>query len=359
MKTMLVAVFAVSVACVAHAGLFDEFSPSEELTTVSSKQFNGYLRTRLTDGSFAPETYCLAEGGNLPPATAFSYVVKDPTIDDVKFMDIARMIAPPLSDHGYVPSRDPKATRLMIMVFWGRNIGTPEIPELDAYNSSLLGFDSLLRTLGQIDPYAIMGQILIQSHDDMLSVVRVNRYFVIMRAFDFQAAWKKKALNLQWETRFSISERRHDFERDLPMMAQSASLYFGQDSYGFVRVPTLPEGRVNIGEIRTIADQENTGFPAQGPLPAMEGDWRGTLPGNHVVLIHVDRSGAVTFENKERHDVLPAQLSLKANAVIIAVPGWDMLFRGALMGDQIDGVLTEYYGSAHVTLKRTALFAAQ
>ncbi len=36
------------------------------------------------------------------------------------------------------------------------------------------------------------------------------------------------------------------------MIAQNASQYFGQDTHGLVR-KALPEGRVDIGELKTLA----------------------------------------------------------------------------------------------------------
>jgi hypothetical protein len=73
-----------------------------------------------------------------------------------------------------------------------------------------------------------------------------------LRAYDFQAAWRRRQVRLLWETRFSLSERRHDFEQELPAMARFASLYFGQDSHGLVRIPPIPEGRVDIGDVRSL-----------------------------------------------------------------------------------------------------------
>jgi hypothetical protein len=77
---------------------------------------------------------------------------------------------------------------------------------------------------------------------------------VILRAFDFQSAWKGKKLKLLWETRFSLSQRRHDFGKDLPRMAQAASQYFGQASNGLVQTP-IPLGRVDIGNVRSLGTE--------------------------------------------------------------------------------------------------------
>jgi hypothetical protein len=243
------------------AGPFSAISESEKLTAVSSKAFNGYARSRLADGSFQPEAYAFGEGG---PVTPPLMVVRDPTIDDVSFNEIARTISVPLAGQNYLPTHDPVEAKLLIMVFWGRTTGSvnsldgPSVDELNAWNAALLGFDSGGVSELSLEP-SLPGygtnfkmSLFRQSRYEVLDALATNRYFVILRAYDFQAAWRQKKVRLLWETRFSLSERRHDFERELPAMARYASLYFGQDSHGLVRIPPIPEGRVDIGDVMSL-----------------------------------------------------------------------------------------------------------
>lgn len=60
-----------------------------------------------------------------------------------------------------------------------------------------------------------------------------------------------KKIKLLWETRFSLSERLHDFEKEVPSMARYASTFFGQDSHGLLRSP-VPEGHVEIGDVKSL-----------------------------------------------------------------------------------------------------------
>src|ERR1700728_1770548 len=83
---------------------------AEDTVAISSKTSNDYSRTRLPDGSFAPETYSFGKGGVLAGQA------RDPAIEKMDFMDIARTIAIPLEHAAYLPSKDPKATKLLIMV---------------------------------------------------------------------------------------------------------------------------------------------------------------------------------------------------------------------------------------------------
>jgi hypothetical protein len=78
-----------------------------------------YERTALPDGSFEPETYAFGEGGG------WGGLRKDATIDQLKFLDIARLIAPSLAAKNYLPrpAEDPNMTDLLIMVYWGTTSG--------------------------------------------------------------------------------------------------------------------------------------------------------------------------------------------------------------------------------------------
>jgi len=92
---------------------------SDAVTVVSSKVSDGYSRIRQPNGSYAPETYTFGEGGH------WTGTVKDGSIDSVRFIEVARAMAEPLAHQSFVPSRDPRATKQLIMVYWGRT-STPE-----------------------------------------------------------------------------------------------------------------------------------------------------------------------------------------------------------------------------------------
>jgi hypothetical protein len=257
-------------------GPFSLISDSEKMTAVSSKVFNGYVRVRLPDGSFQRETYALGNGGLLDGdragadgagveanGAAFGAITVDDTIDHTTLDEMAKTIAGPLATQNYVPTPDAGATNLLIMVFWGKTYGSAGNLQgglkdyIDRKNARLLGFDSE-SVIGSLSDHsaAFFGRSFNMGlqqnlHADVMSALEVNRYFVILRAFDFQLAWKQKKIKLLWETRFSLSERLHDFEKEVPSMAQYASTYFGQDTHGLLRSP-VPEGHVEIGDVKSL-----------------------------------------------------------------------------------------------------------
>jgi hypothetical protein len=342
---------------------FSLLADSEQLTAVSSKQFNGYVRTKLADGSFQAETFAFGEGGLIPEPSIPSLDIMDPTIDGLNFPAIAKMLSGPLASQEYVAARDPNKTKLLIMVYWGKTIGGVNFKGfvgsgqaqdvMNFVNAKLLGFGTEADFLGQVSGATIMGEMQRNAHPDVMSTVQVNRYYVILRAFDFQSVWKQKKFRQLWETRFSLSNRLHKFDRDLPAMAQSASVYFGQDSYGMVKAPLMREGHVEIGEANVVEDQ-----PEVVDLDSLEagsriaGDWLENRAGVTVLVVHIDSAGRSTFENPSLHTTIPAHVSLRGGSVTIAVPGWDVLFRGTLNEGKITGTLVEYGKSAPVTLTK-------
>jgi hypothetical protein len=245
------------------ADALDLISPSETITAVSAKVFNDYSRSKQADGSFKPESYAFGDGGlvrirlgGLLDATVAT-MMRDDTVDDTTFAEVVARIKGPLADENYLPSPNPAETKLLIMVFWGLTVGGsnfsgPDRDKVDQINAWYLGYDSesIFSELSYLAPSA---NIMRQVHADVLSSIEPNRYWVVLRAFDFQSSWKQKKLKLLWETRFSLSQRRHDFGKNLPEMASIAAHYFGQDTHGLInKLP--PEGHVEIGDIKSLGD---------------------------------------------------------------------------------------------------------
>jgi len=287
-RTSLVLALLAASAAPAGAGPLSIVSESEKITAVSSKVYNGYARRRLPDGSIRPENYVFGDGGFLTQGLvglegSTSVYTRDDTIDNTTFGSVARILVGPLAEQKYVLSFEPSSTDLFIMVFWGRSVGTNAFPgsdfantsiplgwskdRVDFQNAKLLGFDSEgIFAQGFEDPANMMSNIRKQVYSGIIDAIEDDRYYVILRAFDFQASWKRRKLRLLWETRFSLSQRRHDFGKDLPAMALYASRYFGQESHGLVMKP-VPEGRVDIGAVKSLGEAPARANPDAGQTP--------------------------------------------------------------------------------------------
>jgi hypothetical protein len=279
------------------------------VTAVSSRVSKDYVRAKLPDGSFRPEFYSFGEGG------IWGGEIKDTTIEKLGFKQVAGTIAQPLASQKYLPARDPNKTTLLIMVYWGTtavpgptsdstaleqfsaaegnlekylklppsgasgsgvlsgginkaaanaaadqwsaaltllNIENRQEDRISNANAALLGYDAP-GLVGTEKGTFVRGTAFGVDRDDLYAEIRENRYFVILMAYDFQQVWRQKKHILLWETRFSINERHNQFDKALPVMAEYASRYFGQDSGGLLR-NRVPEGRVEIGEPKSLGE---------------------------------------------------------------------------------------------------------
>jgi hypothetical protein len=107
--------------------LIGQLARGEEFESVSSKTSREYVRRKETDGSFARESYAFANGGY------WSGPMFDPTIDKMDFIEIARTIAVPLANQNYIPTADPKTTKLLLVVYWGTTFAPEHASDSSAY----------------------------------------------------------------------------------------------------------------------------------------------------------------------------------------------------------------------------------
>lgn len=248
------------------------------LTAVFSSASKDYARRRNSDGTFQPETYLFGRGGNLGGPRV------DETMDKLSMDDVSQVIAGALAAQNYVPSDDPAKTNLLIVVFWGVTLTPSDVMPNGTRPSDTLteraggssttavgrtnsaAADSLARKdlLENADIFA-RGESSVGAHIDeqnarilgypltttLMDEVEIDRYYVVLLAYDYQAARRFGVHKLLWETRFSISEPGNDFEKAFPMMASIAAKYFGQESHGLVH-HDLGEGRVEVGEPKSL-----------------------------------------------------------------------------------------------------------
>lgn len=199
------AVLAVPPFCSAGAGV-------GTTTAVFSETSDDYVRSKLPDGSFQGEAYGFGRGG------FYGSPSRDETIEGESFMDIARVIARPLADKNFVPTRDPKKARLLIMVYWGVTSGTldptsdnfqfqrADRPKSENRSFDLLGPISFQGGLVDLKNAMILGYAgeIAEAHprlgiinnvkrDDLIDDIEHNRYFVVLMAYDFRCSGRRRS----------------------------------------------------------------------------------------------------------------------------------------------------------------------
>jgi hypothetical protein len=318
-KRLVLLGVALCFSCLARA--FDilnflDSAGNNDITAVTSRKNSSYIRIQLPNGTYVPETYVFGPGG------VWEGEKVDATIDRLTFSDVAHMMAGPLAGQNYIPGKDPGTTKLLIMVYWGTSHGTEHASESNGYqnlskaneavdraqmavHASSAGKDGA-RSMQQLhaaqdDMTTSIAAVAAENHarnqsdylnvnmlgydswwdatqkyvgtpldfrrDDLLGEIEEDRYFVVLMAYDFQQLWWKKKHRLLWETRFSIRERHHAFDQDLPSMAQYASTYFGQDSHGLVH-KEVPMGHVDIGNMKSLGEASEGQGATSGDTPA-------------------------------------------------------------------------------------------
>ena len=306
-QTLRAAVFLLAGAGALRLAPSGALADESQITAVSSRTSDDYVRVKLPDGTSQTETYTFGNGGRLPGPS------RDDSIDRMTFEDVAKVVMDTLEKQRYLPQtdHDPNKTNFLIMVYWGTTSGTentsgsaayenlqasqpasvqpphPPPPSMgshggptggggaaasilksqpdnmtgematvaameeqreqaDMRNAQLLGYDSELAQAGRTEISTFKLR-----RDDLMAEIEQNRYFVILMAYDFQALWKQKKHRLIWVTRMSVRERGGDFAKILPSMVGYAGKFFGHDTGGLLRKP-LPEGRVEIGEPKSL-----------------------------------------------------------------------------------------------------------
>ena len=290
----------VSIAfCAAFMG--NSLAANEVVEAISSKVAKDYVRKKLPDGSFKPETFVFGKGDDWRGARI------DPTIDKMDFMDVARALAVPLAKKQYIPTADPKTTDELIMVSWGTSRAPEHAIEsishqrlqaanemrdralmmlktaggsaegraaqqllAEADNQILMDL-SAVQTENQIRENADMRTATLLGYDswwidtnsamggsplgrrrmDMEDELEEDRYFVVLTAFDYQKLVKEKKSKFLWEVRFSIREHGTQFDSRIAGMAELASNYFGKNSGG-LHHDAIPEGKVEIGPVQSL-----------------------------------------------------------------------------------------------------------
>lgn len=290
--------------------------------SVYSNASSSYRRQILPDGNIKPQTYVVGDGGitgQPTPAGAGG---------NVAFSTIVRQLARKLVQQNYYPARNGMAADLLLVLFWGETApfndayqqnananlssamnalsvsekavkesmdrGDAQITidgiqsptrsvrdasrdnaesqlfqaqlfeqmriKADEANARLLGYVEEINRRNNSSRYAGVGDYF----NDLMDDIETPRYYVIVQAYDFQAAVNDKQRRLLWTTRISIPAAGSDFNQCLPAMVADASAYFGRESGRLVR--RYREGVVRLGELDVVGVEpdENLAEPKPG-----------------------------------------------------------------------------------------------
>lgn len=118
-------------------------------------------------------------------------------------------------------------------------LANQERDQTNRFNANILGYETMLADTNFLRPYCNTAR-------DVLREVEESRYFVVLKAYDFQRLRNHEGKVQLWETRYSIARGGNRFDEQLVGMTRFASQFYGQDVHRLIRRP-LKEGRIDVG----------------------------------------------------------------------------------------------------------------
>jgi hypothetical protein len=265
-----------------------------ESVAVAASAEPDYVHRKFGEHGAKAESYVFAKG------TRFGGFLRDPSLEQMQFQDIARQLVPDLAKQRYYPAHDGRNAELLIVVHWGitaveedptngaldfdklqkdaiaynasfakasiadpgymlsdlavMGAKAPQAGSAPADNAQLLGYSSELqkeeyRSLGVANGMTDADRRLREDLTD-------ERYFVVLMAYDLGSLREgKKGVKprLLWSTHFSTRATGFSFATALPAMSRVAANFFGHQVDGLLLdAAKVPEGRVDVGQPRTI-----------------------------------------------------------------------------------------------------------
>lgn len=168
---------------------------------------------------------------------------------------VAKLLAKALAaQHYYVVGTKTPAPTLLLVFHWGYmnpqidDIGDNENPQQLFWNQREMLALVAGNTLGNVGPFGFQ-------RDDILQASREDRYFVIVSAYDFEAAKTKKKV-LLWQTKMSTPSNRVSLAEVIPGMITAGGPRFGRETKlpESVTAPLAKEGKVEIGTPTVVDD---------------------------------------------------------------------------------------------------------
>lgn len=167
---------------------------------------------------------------------------------------VAHLLAKALAaQHYFVVGPKTSAPSLILVFHWGYmnpqvdDVGTDDEPQQVFWNQREMLALVAGNTLGNLG--------LSFERDDVLQAARDDRYFVMVSAYDFEAA-KQKKKKLLWQAKMSTPSNRVALADVLPAMIATGGPHFGRETERpkSIAAPIVREGKVEIGT-PTVVDE--------------------------------------------------------------------------------------------------------
>jgi hypothetical protein len=168
---------------------------------------------------------------------------------------VAKLLAKALAaQHYYVMGTKTPAPTLILVFHWGYmnpqidDTGDDENPQQIFWNQKEMLALVAGNTVKNVGAFG-------SDRDDILQNMRDDRYFVIVSAYDFDAAKEKKKV-LLWQAKMSTPSNRVSLAEVIPSMITAGGPRFGRETKlpESVTAPLAKEGKVEIGTPVVVPD---------------------------------------------------------------------------------------------------------
>ncbi|MGK0237738.1 MAG: hypothetical protein ACI92G_001198 [Candidatus Pelagisphaera sp.] len=224
----------------------------ETRVLVDSFAEKSYLKKKDAGESVRRETYHMVEG------KSHGGVIRDSSLREVPFIEVAEGLARELETRNYYPAQAKEAGDFVIIVHRGitrieadwdelfpvddseeaaeesddeeeEELTNPEtylreegFSNAEQDNAQLIGFDRALKRRG----------LMPQDELELQEMLRSERYFLVLMAFDWQKIQKTGEKKLLWSTRFSMDAIGVGFDDAHFALSRGAANYFGTNLDG-------------------------------------------------------------------------------------------------------------------------------
>lgn len=124
----------------------------ENYEAVCSRVSSGYAREKQSDGSIKPESYSFGKGGY------WGGPMPDTSMDRMSFTDILKVLVAPLAQQKYVPSRNQRTTKLLIMVYWGTTLALEKATDSIAHQQAERNNQDVAAAQSQLNADQLLAQ---------------------------------------------------------------------------------------------------------------------------------------------------------------------------------------------------------
>lgn len=183
---------------------------------------------------------------------------------------VAHLVAKALASSGYfVASQKHPSPSLLLVINWGYL--NPETDESGAPGESTKTIFNEGQMLALVGGANFGGYYYDFGREDIIQAAHENRYFVVVSAYDFEAARKHKKVPL-WHARMSVASDGVELAQVLPAMVNTGARHFGRETSRpeLIFAPIDRTGTVEIGTPRVVPDTPPAAAPSPAPAPAKE-----------------------------------------------------------------------------------------